>query len=315
MNAHRVGAHLQLAYDLIHSGDRDQAIRLLSEVLRADNRNADAWWLMAQATNPHNPVQARRAVSQLLYLRPDDVRGQALLREIDERERLSASPPGQGFPTISVVPAPSPSPVAQALQVQRHPPPDALSFVIDPMGEQLAQSVQKSPRLFLLLVFGLPLLFLCAACMLFTVSFSPRITGMFRRADVQPASLPPTNPAPTIPPTSAPTSSSQVWRGEIGYREWRRGRLTSAAFQDTYSFTGETDDYVVIDVLALDAGFKPLVALRAPTGVLLAYSEQFTTPDGRSARVSLRLPFSGTYLIYVGTYTSVGEYQLTLGKN
>ena len=68
---------LQQAYRLIREGKKPEAVRLLVPIARAEPRNADAWWLLANALE--DPDKQRRAVERVLLLRPDDARAQKLL--------------------------------------------------------------------------------------------------------------------------------------------------------------------------------------------------------------------------------------------
>lgn len=71
---------LQQAYQLIRAGNRQDAVQLLMPVLRANPANADAWWLLANAVT--DPSQKRRALEEVLKLRPNDDRAQRMLNEM-----------------------------------------------------------------------------------------------------------------------------------------------------------------------------------------------------------------------------------------
>ncbi len=68
---------LQQAYRLIREGKKPEAVRLLVPIVRADPRNVDAWWLLANGLE--DPDKQRRAVERVLLLRPGDARAQKLL--------------------------------------------------------------------------------------------------------------------------------------------------------------------------------------------------------------------------------------------
>jgi hypothetical protein len=76
---------LQQAYQLIRSGEKTQAVKLLLPIVRADPDNADAWWLLANAVDKSD--QAKRALQQVLKIRPNDQRARRFL------EQLGGSPP------------------------------------------------------------------------------------------------------------------------------------------------------------------------------------------------------------------------------
>ncbi|MFQ3567976.1 MAG: tetratricopeptide repeat protein [Aggregatilineales bacterium] len=72
---------MQQAYQLIRNGRSEEAIAILVPIVRATPTNADAWWLLANAVD--NPDQKRRALQQVLRLRPDDERAQRMLSRLD----------------------------------------------------------------------------------------------------------------------------------------------------------------------------------------------------------------------------------------
>lgn len=76
---------LQQAYQLIRSGEKTEAVKLLLPIVRADPENADAWWLLANAVDKSD--QARRALQQVLKVRPNDQRARRFL------EQLGGTPP------------------------------------------------------------------------------------------------------------------------------------------------------------------------------------------------------------------------------
>jgi hypothetical protein len=76
---------LQQAYQLIRSGEKTEAVKLLLPIVRAEPDNADAWWLLANAVDKSD--QAKRALQQVLKVRPNDQRARRFL------EQLGGTPP------------------------------------------------------------------------------------------------------------------------------------------------------------------------------------------------------------------------------
>ena len=72
---------LQVAYRLIREGNKQEAVRILTPIVRADPQNADAWWLLANAVD--NPEQKRRALERVLRLRPEDERAQRMYSSLN----------------------------------------------------------------------------------------------------------------------------------------------------------------------------------------------------------------------------------------
>lgn len=72
---------LARAAEHLRAGQRDAAGRLLKAYLADHPRDADAWWLMAQAVR--QPENVRTCLERVLRLRPDDVRARARLAQLD----------------------------------------------------------------------------------------------------------------------------------------------------------------------------------------------------------------------------------------
>ncbi|MCS7070178.1 MAG: pre-peptidase C-terminal domain-containing protein, partial [Anaerolinea sp.] len=86
---------LQQAYQLIRQGNKQEAMRILVPIVKADANNADAWWLLANAVSDTN--QARRALEQVLRLRPNDDKARRMLDRLSggsAGSAPSASPSG-----------------------------------------------------------------------------------------------------------------------------------------------------------------------------------------------------------------------------
>ncbi|MDZ4764210.1 MAG: tetratricopeptide repeat protein [Chloroflexota bacterium] len=86
-----VSDDLQRAYQLIKAGKKDEATKLLIPIVRADNDNADAWWLLANAVPKAD--QARNALKQFVKLRPDDERARNLIEQLEPAPIKPAATP------------------------------------------------------------------------------------------------------------------------------------------------------------------------------------------------------------------------------
>ena len=71
---------LQQAYQYIRAGSRQEAVQILMPILRANPANADAWWLLANAVT--DPNQQKRALEEVLKLRPTDERARKMLNQV-----------------------------------------------------------------------------------------------------------------------------------------------------------------------------------------------------------------------------------------
>jgi hypothetical protein len=109
-------AQLQEAYQLIRQGQQVEAVRLLVPLVRADPNDADAWWLMANAVS--DPAQQRRALEQVLRLRPNDDKARKMLARLDAAQNdpfadpaadpFASAPPTRSTPTARRMPADDP---------------------------------------------------------------------------------------------------------------------------------------------------------------------------------------------------------------
>jgi uncharacterized protein YraI len=78
-----------------------------------------------------------------------------------------------------------------------------------------------------------------------------------------------------------------------------------------FSFQGEANDVVTIQVLGITPGFKPTVSLNDPTQQQLAVSSPDPSSPG-SARITAQLEDSGFYTIIVSSTDELGEFALRL---
>ena len=89
-------AQLQEAYQLIKSGQRQAATRILLTVLKQDRDSADAWWLLANATS--DPQKQQQALNQVLRVKPDHNAAQKLLDKVSTAAAMRSEPPPPAAP-------------------------------------------------------------------------------------------------------------------------------------------------------------------------------------------------------------------------
>jgi pre-peptidase len=130
---------MQQVYQLIKSGQKQQAIQVLLPILKADRDNADAWWLMANAVSD-NPERARQALENVLRLRPDHPQARQMLDRLGGGSAVPQSPPpppnfgGSSFgspgfgSSSSSIPSSSSDPFAGLSGTPSSPPPPADPF-------------------------------------------------------------------------------------------------------------------------------------------------------------------------------------------
>lgn len=97
-----INPQLQEAYRLIRDNRKPDAMRILVPIVKADANNADAWWLLANAVP--DPTQARRALEQVLRLRPGDEKAQKMLDRVTGGAPFAAAPPRQSFSGVEAAP-------------------------------------------------------------------------------------------------------------------------------------------------------------------------------------------------------------------
>ena len=92
------------------------------------------------------------------------------------------------------------------------------------------------------------------------------------------------------------------------------GSVSAQAPIAFYSFQGQANDSVTIQVLGLTSGLKPAISLNSPTGQQLGTSNlDPTNVLADSARLTERLPQAGLYTIIVLSPTGVlGDYAIRL---
>ncbi len=95
---------LQQAYQFIKAGQREQAGTILVSILKQDRDNADAWWLLANASN--DPDKARQALENVLRVRPDDVRAR---EKLDKLVGSAPEPPPSAHFSMPISPTSSPN--------------------------------------------------------------------------------------------------------------------------------------------------------------------------------------------------------------
>lgn len=295
------GQQLQQAYHLIRTNRQDEAIRLLTQIVESDPDNADAWFLLAEAST--DPAYIRPVLQHVLQLRPDDVRARAKLDALN----APVHTPGRAQPSFlrmrsAALSSPSPA-VANPPRID---------------GKRTTRSLpvaKKSSRVDVhpLTTIGLSLLvFLvlgCGVCLLVTNSgdlLFGQLANAFNEA------LPALSGTVDAGPVSA--SGDITMRATLNYGGVVRGQLLRDG-RDGYWFNGDAGDFVVIDAVALDTALNPVVALYDPAGQRLTWNDDYAAGENQNARVTHRLMESGRYLVVVsGSGDTNGAYQVVVRR-
>lgn len=130
-----VRAQLVQAYNWIKEGKKAEAEALLIRILGNDEKNADAWWLLANALT--DPAEQAEALDQLLELRPNDEKAQKMLARL----RLTPPTPPPPAPRPAAPPPPPtrpaspPPPPARAGSLRDVDPFDTVDDDSDPFAD------------------------------------------------------------------------------------------------------------------------------------------------------------------------------------
>ena len=85
-----VDRQLKQAHELIKSGQKQQAVAILKPILKTDRDNAGAWWLLAHAVDSQE--HARKALENVLRIRPDDEKARAKLAGMTRASSTRTTP-------------------------------------------------------------------------------------------------------------------------------------------------------------------------------------------------------------------------------
>lgn len=340
---------LQQAYRLIREGNKPEAVRLLTPLVRTDPLNADAWWLLANALD--NPDQKRRALEQVLKLRPND---DAAKRMYDRLQPVAASAPPLKKKTVKTQRVDASEAVPEFEEVET----DGDIFEsYDPMLEDRPAPRKssgrrsssgggggRSPIVTCLAFIGALTVLSCVACLAITAFSLPRIsdelndimltvtadpalvdfvnslsTGVPQFGDIlatyQP-SMPQGAPqgAATLPAPPAALGATipddLMGRGTINKGETVMQTLDLAR-DDAWTFSADVGEHVVIELSANGSDLDPHLYLYDGSRALIAENDDI---DGNNAnsRIEITLTQAGKYTIRVSRFSGGGDYLLKL---
>jgi hypothetical protein len=335
---------LQQAYRLIREGNKPEAVRLLTPIVRAEPLNADAWWLLANALD--NPDQKRKALEQVLKLRPND---DAAQRMYDRLQPTSSAPlKKQTVKTKSVATSAVPAPEFEEIETDGD-----IFESYDPMLDDSRPAARRSSRksggggrgpvaTCLAIIGGLTLLS-CVACLVITAlsaptiqreidgfmltytsepalatfvseftTLVPQLDGIFDSIQLgttpgapQSAATPPAPPA-----SSAPMPSDLVGRGTISKGETVTQTLDSSR-DDAWTFSADAGERVIIQLTSNDSELDPQLYLYDDSRTLVAQNDDISSGDLNSI-IDINLTDAGKYTIRVSKFSNGGAYTLTL---
>jgi hypothetical protein len=299
MSSDQTKQDLQRAYELIRDGKKAEAEALLMPILKADEENANAWWLLANAVR--EPADIREALGQVLRLRPGDAKAQKMLDDLNRRS------PTDEFPLD-----------------------DSSSMRIgDMMGEKPKRGgdmgdviVTKpkggggtNPLLIVLAVVGVLALLACIVCVglpLIGVSiFGGQVVEqlMTEMPEFQELAL-----TITAMPGGAFTSGNLIQRGTIEYGETVQGNVDETD-DDGWTFQGSSGDRVIIELTARDSDLDTQLSLLDSSNRQIAENDDIDFPDNTNSRIDVTLSSSGAFTIRVSAFGfDGGAYDLSLRR-
>lgn len=330
---------LQVAYRLIREGNKQEAVRILTPIVRADPQNADAWWLLANAVD--NPEQKRRALERVLRLRPEDERAQRMYANLQN-------------PAPQARRAPPPSPAVESFpatdEFSTRDAEFTLDDSVDPFGSkpkrvEVRRRRGASPCGIILAIIGLVVVLTCGLCVvgltigapvvgrvfgevLQTVTYMPEFGTIESALTQLPGFSSMMETAAAAAGTAIPSSGNFTFgtpaasevrtlptdlqkRGTISIGQTVNNTVDDFV-DDSWTFSGDAGATVTIELNAVDNAFDPQLSLYDPSGVLIAENDDIDGSSNRNSRIEIALPASGRYTIRVGAFGSGGDYMLTL---
>lgn len=270
-------AQLQEIYQLIKTGQNEHAVESLRALLTVDPNNADAWWLMANASR--DPAEQRSAVDRVLLLRPDHKQAQEKLTALKAAEEFRFDEPEKPKRDFSSAP---------------------------PVIVQ-SQKSGTNPLVIILAVVGGLALVVCGVCFVISIQGATLFGSAMATIAESVTSLP---GAFNDFEDDLSDISSLKSQGSISIGKRVTGQITSPFGYNGYTFSGETGQDITITVSSSDSDFLPRVALYDSSGSLIESGGGLNFEATEDATISASLPSSGTYTIVVGGFVSVGDYTL-----
>lgn len=274
-------AQLQQVYQLIKSGQNEAAVETLRSMLTVDPNNADAWWLMANASR--DPAEQRSAVDRVLLLRPDHKQAQEKLAALRAAEEFRFDEPEKPKRDFSSAPP----------------------VIIQP------QKSGTNPLVIILAIVGGLALVVCGVCFVISIQGAALVGPMMATLAESVTSLP--GMFNDFEDDISDINSLKM-QGSVNVGNRITGQISTPFGYNGYTFNGEKGQNITITVSTSDSDFLPRVAIYDSSGELLdsAGGLDFESSSSSLDEVSFseRLPSSGTYTIVVGSWVSTGNYTL-----
>jgi hypothetical protein len=305
---------LQQAYELIKAGRKAEAVKILTPIVTFDEDNANAWWLMANASDL--PEDIREALEHVLRLKPDNDKAQYMLEQLNIKY-----PPRQKAKNDEFSFDDDPFADIDDYQPKVYRKGSGAVSAGTPQRIQVTKSKSGTNPLVIVLAFiGVLTLVGCLVCVgtgaLGTLAFGQVVQQVMNDPTVQAAMSDPTVQAAfeqigeEVNRQSLNTSDVTM-RGTIlrGTTE----RATVDAFTDDgWTFNGELGESIMIEAVSPDGELDTVLYLYNSDGQLLAENDDIEFGDNTNSRIEISMPYNGQYTIVVSAFGSGGDYELTV---
>lgn len=293
---------LQRAYELIKAGKKAEAEALLLPILKADESNANAWWLLSNAVS--GPGETREALEQVLRLRPGDAKAQKMLDDLNRRHPADEFPMQEEFGDLGAAGS-----SIWGSELAEKPKRGRGELAV-----RKSSSGGSNPLLIVLAVVGVLALIGCGLCFILPTLgislFGQQIAETILTAIPEDFMLTIT----AMPGGSFTQTGNLNLRGGIEYGQTVQGTIRGTD-DDGWSFSGTAGDRVIIEVNATDDDLDPHVFLLDPSDKQIGYNDDIDFGTNRNSRIEVTLPATGTYTIRVGEiFDGSGSYELILRR-
>ncbi len=292
---------LKEAYDLIKTGQKSRAVEVLLPVLKADEHNADGWWLMANALT--EPDDIREALENVLRLRPNHPKAEDMLEKLNQRYPPKRKNDEFSFDDVDNDIFGHDDDVPKAYQRQTTGGKVVLTK---------SPSRGTNPLLVILAIIGGLGVFGCLACFvatsagLFTFGQAveqalndPTVAAVFQELSDSITAIAGSQTLPT----------NLRMQGQVEFGQTVQGNVDTFV-DDGWTFSGAGGSTYTIEVNARDDELDPQVFIYTPEGNLLAENDDIKFMENRNSRLTISLPSSGQYTIVVSAFGSGGAYEL-----
>ncbi|MGQ9889551.1 MAG: pre-peptidase C-terminal domain-containing protein [Aggregatilineales bacterium] len=293
-----INQQLQQAYEAIKAGRKQEGVNILLPILKADSDNANAWWLMAHALR--EPDDIRKALENVLRLRPDHDKAQQMLDKLNARYPREPQPPAdeQAFDDDPFANEEYDPHYQQRLS-------RASSASVITVKRQTS-AIGDGPKLEIVgLAVGV--LLIAALGVYGLYNLREQVDRLINRSFVGYAFR---QVGQAIGISGSATLGEYINRGTVSRGQTVQGTVDSFD-DDGWIFNAEGGEQLTIELNARDRALDPQLYIYRPDGTLLAENDDIDlTANNFNSRLQVTLPTGGRYVIVVSAFNLGGPYEL-----